>query len=139
MRRIADEIRCNIHGGHGPSCRAYRSWFDNPLKYAHIVTSTTHKTLRGPRGGLILLGKDFDNPWGKTTPKGVVKKMSQLLDSAVFLAYRAVRLGMLSRLSTASGNSTSATFIMPFAARRLLGRLLPMVTGVCILAIPNIF
>ena len=57
---------------------------DNPLKYAHIVTSTTHKTLRGPRGGIILLGKDFDNPWGKTTPKGEIKKMSALLDSAVF-------------------------------------------------------
>ena len=54
------------------------------MKYAHIVTTTTHKTLRGPRGGLILLGKDFDNPWGYTTPKGVVKKMSQLLNSAVF-------------------------------------------------------
>ena len=57
---------------------------ENPVKYAHIVTSTTHKTLRGPRGGIILLGKDFDNPWGYTTPKGVVKKMSQLLNSAVF-------------------------------------------------------
>ena len=57
---------------------------NNPLQYAHIVTSTTHKTLRGPRGGVILLGKDFDNPWGKKTPKGEVKKMSQLLDSAVF-------------------------------------------------------
>ena len=57
---------------------------DNPVKYAHIVTTTTHKTLRGPRGGLILLGKDFDNPWGYTTPKGVVKKMSQLINSAVF-------------------------------------------------------
>jgi glycine hydroxymethyltransferase len=54
------------------------------LKYAHIVTSTTHKTLRGPRGGIILLGKDFDNPWGLTTPKGEVKKMSQLINSAVF-------------------------------------------------------
>ena len=53
-------------------------------KWAHIVTSTTHKTLRGPRGGIILLGKDFDNPWGYTTPKGVVKKMSQLINSAVF-------------------------------------------------------
>ncbi|MCI6903707.1 MAG: serine hydroxymethyltransferase, partial [Bacteroidales bacterium] len=51
---------------------------------AHIVTSTTHKTLRGPRGGIILLGKDFDNPWGKTTKKGVIRKMSSLLDSAVF-------------------------------------------------------
>lgn len=57
---------------------------DNPLKYAHIVTSTTHKTLRGPRGGIILMGKDFDNPWGKTNPKGEIRKMSQLLDSAVF-------------------------------------------------------
>ncbi|MBO5699616.1 MAG: serine hydroxymethyltransferase [Bacteroidaceae bacterium] len=56
----------------------------NPVKYAHIVTSTTHKTLRGPRGGLILVGKDFDNPWGYTTPKGEMKKMSQLLNSAVF-------------------------------------------------------
>ena len=57
---------------------------DNPVRYAHIVTSTTHKTLRGPRGGIILMQKDFDNPWGLTTPKGVVKKMSQLLNSAVF-------------------------------------------------------
>ena len=57
---------------------------ENPVKYAHIVTSTTHKTLRGPRGGIILMGKDFDNPWGKTTPKGEIKKMSALLDSAVF-------------------------------------------------------
>ena len=56
----------------------------NPVKYAHIVTSTTHKTLRGPRGGIILLGKDFDDPRGRTTPKGVVKKMSQILDSSVF-------------------------------------------------------
>ena len=57
---------------------------DNPVKYAHIVTSTTHKTLRGPRGGIILMGKDFENPWGLTTPKGAVKMMSQILDSAVF-------------------------------------------------------
>ena len=56
----------------------------NPVKYAHIVTSTTHKTLRGPRGGVILIGKDFDDPQGRTTPKGVVKKMSQVLDSMVF-------------------------------------------------------
>lgn len=57
---------------------------ENPVKHAHIVTTTTHKTLRGPRGGMILMGKDFDNPWGKKTPKGEIKKMSALLDSAVF-------------------------------------------------------
>ncbi|MDQ1297131.1 MAG: glycine hydroxymethyltransferase [Bacteroidota bacterium] len=56
----------------------------NPLKYAHIVTSTTHKTLRGPRGGIILMGKDFENPWGLTTPKGEIKMMSSILNSAVF-------------------------------------------------------
>ncbi|MDR0537617.1 MAG: serine hydroxymethyltransferase [Tannerellaceae bacterium] len=57
---------------------------NNPLKHAHVVTSTTHKTLRGPRGGIILMGQNFENPWGKTTPKGEIKLMSQLLDSAVF-------------------------------------------------------
>lgn len=56
----------------------------NPVKYAHIVTSTTHKTLRGPRGGIILMGKDFENPWGLKTPKGQPKMMSQILNSAVF-------------------------------------------------------
>jgi len=57
---------------------------DNPVKYAHIVTSTTHKTLRGPRGGIILMGKDFENPFGFKTPKGVTKMMSQVLDFSVF-------------------------------------------------------
>ena len=57
---------------------------DNPVKHAHIVTSTTHKTLRGPRGGVILVGKDFDNPWGVTTPKGEIKKISAMINSAVF-------------------------------------------------------
>lgn len=56
----------------------------NPVKHAHIVTSTTHKTLRGPRGGVIIIGKDFENPWGITTPKGEIKKMSAMLNSAVF-------------------------------------------------------
>ena len=57
---------------------------DNPVRYAHIVTSTTHKTLRGPRGGIILMGEDFENPWGEKTKKGEIKMMSQLLNSAVF-------------------------------------------------------
>ena len=57
---------------------------NNPIPHCHIVTTTTHKTLRGPRGGLIMIGKDMENPWGYTTPKGVVKKLSQVLDGAVF-------------------------------------------------------
>jgi len=57
---------------------------NNPLPYCHIVTSTTHKTLRGPRGGIIMMGKDFENPWGIKTPKGEIKMMSAILDGAVF-------------------------------------------------------
>ena len=85
MRRLADEIGAilMIDMAH-PAGLIAAGLLENPVKYAHIVTSTTHKTLRGPRGGIILMGKDFDNPWGKTTPKGVVKKMSAILDSAVF-------------------------------------------------------
>ena len=85
MRKIADEVGAllMIDMAH-PAGLIAAGLLENPVKYAHIVTTTTHKTLRGPRGGLILLGKDFDNPWGYKTPKGVVKKMSQLLNSAVF-------------------------------------------------------
>ena len=85
MRKIADEVGAllMIDMAH-PAGLIAAGLLDNPVKYAHIVTSTTHKTLRGPRGGIILLGKDFENPWGLTTPKGQVKMMSQLLNSAVF-------------------------------------------------------
>lgn len=85
MREIADKVGAilMIDMAH-PAGLIAAGILDNPVKYAHIVTSTTHKTLRGPRGGIILIGKDFDNPWGKTTPKGEIKKMSQLLDAAVF-------------------------------------------------------
>ncbi|MDE7027971.1 serine hydroxymethyltransferase [Duncaniella freteri] len=85
MRRLADEIGAifMVDMAH-PAGLIAAGILDNPVKYAHIVTSTTHKTLRGPRGGVIMMGKDFENPWGKTTPKGVVRMMSSLLDSAVF-------------------------------------------------------
>ena len=85
MRKLADEIGSifMVDMAH-PAGLIAAGLLDNPLKYAHIVTSTTHKTLRGPRGGIILMGKDFDNPWGLTTKKGEVKKMSMLLNSAVF-------------------------------------------------------
>ena len=85
MRQIADSIGAifMVDMAH-PAGLIAAGLLDNPLRHAHIVTSTTHKTLRGPRGGVILVGKDFDNPWGKTTKKGEVRKMSSLLDSAVF-------------------------------------------------------
>ncbi len=85
MREIADKVGSllMIDMAH-PAGLIAAGLLDNPVKYAHIVTSTTHKTLRGPRGGIILLGKDFDNPWGLKTKKGVTKKMSELLNSAVF-------------------------------------------------------
>ncbi|MDE5608562.1 MAG: serine hydroxymethyltransferase [Muribaculaceae bacterium] len=85
MRRLADEIGAilMIDMAH-PAGLIAAGLLDNPLRHAHIVTSTTHKTLRGPRGGIILLGQDFENPWGKTTKKGEIRKMSSLIDSAVF-------------------------------------------------------
>lgn len=85
MREIADKVGAifMVDMAH-PAGLIAAGLLDNPVKYAHIVTSTTHKTLRGPRGGIILMGKDFKNPWGLKTPKGVTKMMSQLLNSAVF-------------------------------------------------------
>lgn len=85
MREIADKVGAifMVDMAH-PAGLIAAGLLENPVKYAHVVTSTTHKTLRGPRGGVILMGKDFDNPWGLKTPKGEVKKMSQLLNSAVF-------------------------------------------------------
>ena len=85
MRAVADQIGAifMVDMAH-PAGLIAAGLLDNPVKYAHIVTSTTHKTLRGPRGGIILMGKDFVNPWGKVSPKGEPRMMSQLLDSAVF-------------------------------------------------------
>jgi glycine hydroxymethyltransferase len=85
IRRVADEIGAifMVDMAH-PAGLIAAGLLENPLRHAHVVTSTTHKTLRGPRGGVILMGKDFENPWGITTPKGEVKMMSALLDSAVF-------------------------------------------------------
>ena len=85
IRQVADKIGAifMVDMAH-PAGLIAAGLLRNPVKYAHIVTSTTHKTLRGPRGGVILMGEDFPNPWGKTTPKGELKMMSALLDSAVF-------------------------------------------------------
>lgn len=85
MREIADKVGAifMVDMAH-PAGLIAAGLLDNPVKYAHIVTSTTHKTMRGPRGGVILMGTDFENPWGLKTPKGVTKMMSQLLNSVVF-------------------------------------------------------
>ncbi len=85
IRKVADQIGAifMVDMAH-PAGLIAAGLLVNPLKHAHIVTSTTHKTLRGPRGGVILIGKDFENPWGVKTPRGEVKMMSAMLDSAVF-------------------------------------------------------
>ncbi|MDR1950820.1 MAG: serine hydroxymethyltransferase [Bacteroidales bacterium] len=85
MREIADKVGAILMGDIShPAGLIARGLLNNPVPYCHIITTTTHKTLRGPRGGLIIMGKDFDNPWGLKTPKGEIKKMSALLNSAVF-------------------------------------------------------
>lgn len=85
LRSVADQIGAILLADIShPSGLIARGLLNDPLEHCHVVTTTTHKTLRGPRGGLIMIGKDFENPWGLKTPKGVVRKMSQLLDSGVF-------------------------------------------------------
>ncbi len=85
IRAVADEVGALVLADIShPAGLIAAGLLDNPLKHVHIATSTTHKTLRGPRGGIIMMGADFPNPWGETTPKGEVKMMSALLDGAVF-------------------------------------------------------
>ena len=85
MREIADKVGAILMADVShPSGLIARGILNDPLDYCHIITTTTHKTLRGPRGGMILMRDDFENPWGLTTPKGEVKMMSALLNSAVF-------------------------------------------------------
>lgn len=85
FREIADNVGALLLGDIShPAGLIAKGVLNDPLPHCHIVTSTTHKTLRGPRGGIIMMGKDFENPWGLTTPKGKVKMMSQLLNAAVF-------------------------------------------------------
>ena len=85
MREIADKIGALLMADIAhPAGLIAKGLLNNPMYHCHIVTSTTHKTLRGPRGGIIMMGKDFENPWGQTTPKGEIKMMSQVLDFAVF-------------------------------------------------------
>ncbi len=85
LREIADEVGALLLADIShPSGLIAKKLLNDPLPYCHVVTTTTHKTLRGPRGGVIMMGKDFENPWGKTTPKGMIRKMSSILDSGVF-------------------------------------------------------
>lgn len=89
FREIADSVGALLLADVShPSGLIAKGILNDPIPHCHIVTTTTHKTLRGPRGGMILIGKDFENPWGLTTPKGTVKKMSTLIDSAVFPGFQ---------------------------------------------------
>ena len=85
LREISDEVGALLLADIShPAGLIARGLLDDPLEFCHIVTTTTHKTLRGPRGGMIMIGEDFDNPFGLKTPKGAIRKMSSLLDSGVF-------------------------------------------------------
>ena len=85
LRATADEVGALLLADIShPSGLIARGLLNDPLEHCHIVTTTTHKTLRGPRGGLIMIGENFDNPWGLKTPKGITRKISSILDSAVF-------------------------------------------------------
>ena len=85
LRKVADEVGALLMADIShPSGLIARGLLNDPMPHCHIVTTTTHKTLRGPRGGMIMMGTDFLNPWGEKTPKGETKMMSQLLDAAVF-------------------------------------------------------
>jgi len=85
MRAIADKVGALLMSDIAhPAGLISKGLLNHPFPHSHIVTTTTHKTLRGPRGGMIMIGRDFENPWGLTTPKGEIKMMSAILDSAVF-------------------------------------------------------
>lgn len=85
LRQIADKVGALLLADIShPAGLIAKGLLNNPMPHCHIVSTTTHKSLRGPRGGLIMMGQDFDNPWGIKTPKGEIRKMSQILDSSVF-------------------------------------------------------
>ncbi len=140
MREIADKVGAilMIDMAH-PAGLIAAGVLENPVKYAHIVTSTTHKTLRGPRGGVIMMGKDFPNPWGKKTPKGEIKMMSQLLDSAVFPGIQGGPLEHViaakAWLSAKSCNLNSRNMqnkykrMLPYLAQALIDRGFTIVSG----------
>ena len=113
MREIADNIGAILMGDIShPAGLIAKGLLNNPVPYCHICTTTTHKTLRGPRGGLILMGKDFPNPWGLTTPKGEIKMMSQLLDSAVFPGIQGGPLEhVIAAKAVAFGEALSDTYL----------------------------
>jgi len=113
MREIADKIGAILMGDIShPAGLIAKGLLNNPVPYCHICTTTTHKTLRGPRGGLIIMGKDFPNPWGLTTPKGEIKMMSQLLDSAVFPGIQGGPLEhVIAAKAVAFGEALSETYL----------------------------
>ncbi|MCG8699813.1 MAG: serine hydroxymethyltransferase [Bacteroidales bacterium] len=113
MRQIADSVGALLMADIAhPAGLIAKGLLNNPFPHCHIVTTTTHKTLRGPRGGLIMMAEDFDNPWGKTTPKGKVKTMTQLLDMAVFPGIQGGPLEhVIASKAVAFGEALSGSFL----------------------------
>ncbi len=113
MRAIADSIGAILMADIAhPAGLIAKGLLNDPVQHCHIITTTTHKTLRGPRGGMILMGKDFENPWGLKTPKGEVKMMSQLLDSAVFPGVQGGPLEhVIASKAVAFGEALSDTYL----------------------------
>jgi len=113
MRAIADSIGAILLADIAhPAGLIAKGLLNNPVQHCHIITTTTHKTLRGPRGGMILMGQDFENPWGLKTPKGEIKLMSQLLDSAVFPGVQGGPLEhVIASKAVAFGEALSDTYL----------------------------
>ncbi|MCT4580194.1 MAG: serine hydroxymethyltransferase [Flavobacteriales bacterium] len=113
LRAIADKVGAILFGDIShPAGLIAAKLLNNPLPYCHVVTTTTHKTLRGPRGGVIMVGKDMENPWGITTAKGTVRKLSSLLDSAVFPGIQGGPLEhVIAAKAVAFGEALSPEFI----------------------------
>jgi len=119
FREIADSVGALLLADIShPAGLIAKGLMNDPIPHCHIVTTTTHKTLRGPRGGMIMMGKDFENPWGLTTPKGEIRMMSHVLDMSVFPGNQGGPLEhIIAAKAVAFGEALSDEFFVPICCR----------------------